>query len=91
MRHKLYKYLSRPEVGSSRKMIAGRVTNSTPMEVRFRSPPEMPADRLLLQRTQYQYLFQKKEEREEEKIVEGKDQPEHVREAKRKKSHNAEP
>jgi hypothetical protein len=51
MMRKLYNYLSRPEVGSSRKMIAGRVTNSTPMAVRFRSPPEMPADRLLLQRT----------------------------------------
>jgi hypothetical protein len=70
MMHKLYKYLSRPEVGSSRKMIAGRVTNSTPMEVRFRSPPDIPADRLLLQRT-LPVLKKKEEEckRQEERKI----------------------
>mmetsp|Transcript_37095 Transcript_37095/g.76041 ORF Transcript_37095/g.76041 Transcript_37095/m.76041 type:complete len:80 (+) Transcript_37095:1373-1612(+) len=35
-------YESRPERGSSRKRIRGFVTSSTPMAVRFFSPPEMP-------------------------------------------------
>mmetsp|Transcript_10492 Transcript_10492/g.24298 ORF Transcript_10492/g.24298 Transcript_10492/m.24298 type:complete len:228 (-) Transcript_10492:97-780(-) len=33
---------SRPEVGSSKKMSFGCMTSSTPMAVRFFSPPEMP-------------------------------------------------
>jgi hypothetical protein len=33
---------SSPVVGSSRKMIPGLVTNSTPIDVLFRYPPEIP-------------------------------------------------
>lgn len=33
--------LSSPDVGSSSNMIGGSVISSTPIEVRFRSPPEM--------------------------------------------------
>lgn len=32
--------LSRPEVGSSKRIIEGSDTNSTPIEARLRSPPE---------------------------------------------------
>ena len=35
-------FASRPLVGSSRKRSAGETINSTPMLVRFRSPPEIP-------------------------------------------------
>mmetsp|Transcript_13941 Transcript_13941/g.43555 ORF Transcript_13941/g.43555 Transcript_13941/m.43555 type:complete len:245 (+) Transcript_13941:1237-1971(+) len=35
-------YESSPDVGSSRKMIEGSVTSSTPIAVRFFSPPESP-------------------------------------------------
>jgi hypothetical protein len=38
---------SRPVVGSSRKMIEGFISNSTPTDVRFFSPPERPLMRLL--------------------------------------------
>lgn len=34
--------LSRPVVGSSKKIMAGLVSNSTPIEVLFLSPPEIP-------------------------------------------------
>ena len=37
--------LSRPVVGSSRKMRFGLVISSTPIEVRLRSPPEIPLTR----------------------------------------------
>lgn len=33
---------SKPVVGSSKKSTLGSVNNSTPIEVRFRSPPETP-------------------------------------------------
>jgi hypothetical protein len=33
--------LSRPEVGSSSRISYGSVTNSTPIDVRFLSPPEI--------------------------------------------------
>jgi hypothetical protein len=33
--------LSRPDVGSSKRIIEGLVISSTPMAVRFLSPPEM--------------------------------------------------
>lgn len=36
---------SRPVVGSSRKIKLGSVINSTPIEVRLRSPPDTPLTR----------------------------------------------
>jgi len=36
---------SRPVVGSSRKISCGSVINSTPIDVRLRSPPETPLTR----------------------------------------------
>lgn len=36
---------SRPVVGSSRKIKLGSVISSTPIEVRFRSPPDTPFTR----------------------------------------------
>ena len=36
---------SRPVVGSSKKIRVGFVISSTPTEVRFRSPPEIPFTR----------------------------------------------
>mmetsp|Transcript_2718 Transcript_2718/g.8935 ORF Transcript_2718/g.8935 Transcript_2718/m.8935 type:complete len:106 (+) Transcript_2718:166-483(+) len=38
---------SRPDVGSSRKQTSGPVTSSTPMAVRFFSPPERPLTKAL--------------------------------------------
>jgi len=37
---------SSPEVGSSNNITLGSVTSSTPIEVRFLSPPEIPFSRL---------------------------------------------
>ena len=34
--------VSRREVGSSQRIIEGSVINSTPIEIRLRSPPEQP-------------------------------------------------
>ena len=38
----LFKLNKKPVVGSSRKITEGFVNNSTPIEVLFLSPPEMP-------------------------------------------------